>query len=368
MKPYELPFLPVKFEAEVELSFYKKVVEATSKLEKLKQKINYSVVNESFIQLLTLQESVQSTRIEGTQVTFSEMLEDEVSEQSPDWEKVEVRNYRRALKLGVEAIKAGYPITERLLRDMHRELMKDARGAQGTEGDYRRIQNFIGPSKNIKDASYIPPEPQTMGDYMSNLEMYMNGHPYIEEEDLLHPLLKSAIIHAQFESIHPFLDGNGRLGRILIVLYMLQSKLIDSPSFFLSEELEREKFKYYAMLNGIRRIGKKQPDWESWIHFFLDSTIRMADHQYNKLDRAEKLYNEGLDQLSISSTKYVWKMMMTYPIATVKTIESRTGLAATTIRKSFRELVEKQLVYQDDRVRNKKYYQYDLIRIMSENN
>ncbi|WP_280770624.1 Fic family protein [Salipaludibacillus daqingensis] len=365
-KPYNLPFLPITFDPETELLFYKKVVEATAELEKLKQKLHYSIVNESFIQLITLHESVQSTRIEGTQVTFSEMLEDKVEEKT-DWEKIEVRNYQRALKMGVEAIQTGYPLTERLIRDMHIELMKDARGSTSSSGAYRKIQNFIGPTKDIKDASYIPPEPQLMDEYMTNLERYINGHPYQNKEDeSLHSLIKVAVIHAQFESIHPFLDGNGRLGRILVVLYLLQSDLIDSSFFFLSEEIEKERFKYYAMLNAVRGIGRKEPDWKSWIVFFLDATIRMAKHQYRKLDAAEKLFNEGLSKLEQPASRKVWGALFSSPIATVHQLQKTTDLAAPTIRKSLRQLVQLNMIFGDDRRRNRRFYQYDLIRIMSE--
>lgn len=366
-KPYNLPLLPLTFDSETELSFYRKVVEASSKLEKLKQKLRYSLVNESFIQLLTLHESVQSTRIEGTQVTFSEMLEDKL-EQRQDWEKVEVRNYQKALELGVGIIQTGYPLTERLIRDMHKELMDNARGSTSASGEYRKIQNFIGPTKQMKDASYIPPEPQLMGEYMTNLERYVNGHPYLKEDEnnKLHPLIKAAIMHAQFESIHPFLDGNGRLGRILIVLYMLQTELIDSPFFFLSEELEREKFKYYSLLNGVRAIGRSEPDWKNWILFFLDSTIRMTEHQYEKLDQAERLYEQGISRLDQPSTQKVWGALFSNPISSVHQIEATTGLAPATIRKSLSQLVRLNMIFSDDRQRNRRYYQYDLIRIMSE--
>jgi Fic family protein len=365
-KPYTLPLLPLTFDAETQLAFYKKVVEASAKLEKLKQKLGYSLVNEAFIRLITLQESVQSTRIEGTQITFSEMLEDQIDQQQ-NWEKVEVRNYQRALKVGVEAIQIGYPLNERLIRDMHKVLMENARGSTSTSGEYRKIQNFIGPTKDMKDATYIPPEPQHMGEYMTNIERYINGHPYkrTEVEDTFHPLIKAAIIHAQFESIHPFLDGNGRLGRILIVLFLLQTKLIESPFFFISEELEREKFKYYALLNGVRGIGRKEPDWKSWILFFLDSTIRMAEQHFEKLDRAEKLYNEGIVTLHQPSTQKVWRALFMYPIATVHEIESVTHIAPVTIRKSLAQLVELNMIFGDDRRRNRRYYHYDLIRIMS---
>lgn len=365
-KPYNLPLLPLSFDAETELAFYKKVVEAQAKLERLRQKIQYSLVNESFIQLLTLQESVQSTRIEGTQVTFSEMLEDNIDQQS-DWEKIEVRNYQKALNIGVEIIQTGYPLTERLIRDLHKVLMENAQGSTSAAGEYRKIQNFIGPTKDIKDASYIPPEPQLMPDYMTNLERYINGHPYkIAKEDSLHPLIKAAVIHAQFESIHPFLDGNGRLGRILIVLFLLQSKLIDSPFFFISEELERERFKYYSLLNSVRSIGRTEPDWKNWILFFLDSTIRMAEQHYQKLDNAEQLYHEGIDKLQQPATQKIWRAMFMYPIATVNEIESVTKLAPVTIRKSLVQLVQQHMIYGDDRIRNRRYYHYDLIRIMSE--
>ncbi|WP_180271568.1 Fic family protein [Fredinandcohnia onubensis] len=259
-------------------------------------------------------------------------------------------------------------MTERLIRDMHTILMENTRGSTSTAGDYRRIQNFIGPSNNIKDASYIPPEPHLIAEYMTNLERYINRHPYKSEneQDPLHPLINAAIIHAQFESIHPFLDGNGRLGRILIVLYLLQSKIIDSPFFFISEELERERFKYYALLNGVRSIGRTEPDWKSWILFFLDATMRMAENHYDKLDQAERLYQEGVSKLQQPSTKKVWGAMFSNPIATVNQIKSTTLLAAPTIRKSLTELVRLNMIYGDDRQRNRRFYQYDLIRIMSE--
>lgn len=364
-KPYELPFLPINFDEKVELSFYKKVVIASTKLEKLKEKLHYSLVNTSFMELLTILESVQSTRIEGTQVTFSDMLEDEL-EATKGWEEKEVRNYQRALRLGTDEIRIGYPLRERLIRNIHKTLMEDARGSSSAAGEYRKIQNFIGPSNDIKDASYIPPEPQMMAAYMTNLEKFINGHPYEEEDIDLHPLIKCAIIHAQFESIHPFLDGNGRMGRILIVLYLLQSELIDSPIFFLSEELEAEKFKYYALLNGMRGIGKDHPDWESWIHFFLDATIRMADRQYNKLNLAEALFEEGKNKLTKPSEILVWSAMFTHPITNIGQLRKETGLSPATIRKSVNQLMALNLIFGDDRKRNRRYYFYDLISIIQD--
>ncbi|WP_444684977.1 Fic family protein [Alkalicoccus luteus] len=364
-KPYQLPLLPVTFPPETELTFYKKTVDTMTTLEKLKQRLHYSPVHENFIQLLTLNESVQSTRIEGTQVTFSEMLEDNI-DLSADWKRVEVRNYQQALTRGVEHIQSGYPLTERLIREMHDILMQDARGSGGAAGSYRRIQNFVGPSSKMSEASYVPPEPQMMNEYMTNLERYINGHPYQKEsEEQLHPLIKSAIIHAQFESIHPFLDGNGRLGRILIVLYLLQERVIDTPTFFLSEELEKERFKYYAMLNGVRAIGKQEPDWKNWILFYLDAAKRMAWQHERKLQQAGDLYEQGLRDLDQLSLQQVWKSFFLHPVANVHQLSETTGLAASTVRKALRTLTDRHMLFGDDRERSRRYYHYDLIRIMT---
>src|SRR5690625_3303039 len=199
--------------------------------------------------------------------------------------------------------------------------MKDARGSTGLIGEYRKVQNFIGPTNDIKDAQYIPPEPQKVPKYMHNLVQYMNNHSYTGKQmDTLHPLIKVAIIHAQFESIHPFSDDNGRLGRILIVLYLLQEKLIDRPVFFLSEELGKEQFKYYKLLNGVRAIKGRKADWQSWITFFLEATIKMAERQFDKLDQAEKLYvkvNRKLKQPSLR--KSMCKLLLDNVILSIYT-------------------------------------------------
>jgi len=365
LEPYNLPLLPIKFATDTELSFYKLVVEAATQLEKLKQKLYFSPVSESFIQLIGLKESVQSMKIEGSQVTFSDMLEHQLSEEK-DWESIEVINYQKVLKIGAERIEQGYPLTERLIRELHAVLMEGARGSTGLIGEYRKVQNFIGPTRDIKDAQYIPPEPQKVAEYMGNLELYMNDHPYSGEQlDDLHPLIKTAIIHAQFESIHPFSDGNGRLGRILIVLYLLRKKLIDRPVFFLSEELEREQFKYYQLLNGVRAIKGKEADWQSWVIFFLESTIKMAKRQFSKLDQAEKLYVEINQQLKQPSLKKIWFALFTHPITTVKDMQQLTGLSDSTVRKGLNLFEEKHYIFGNDYRRNRRYYFYDLIRIMS---
>ncbi len=253
--------------------------------------------------------------------------------------------------------------------------MNNARGSLQSAGEFRKIQNFIGPTKNIADASYIPISAEKINEYMENLEYFINGHPYNVQLPTDHiakgeyifneasdPLLKVAIIHAQFESIHPFLNGNGRLGRILIVLYLMQSKLVTKPIFFVSEELEKEKARYYKLLNGVRG---SQPDWGSWILFFLHACDRMAIRINQKLDRSEALAHKGLMLCETESEKKVWLHTFSEPFTNTSKVSKYVGIAQNTARKALNALVERDLLFVDSDVkRNKKYRNYDLMRIL----
>ena len=346
----------------------------SNKLGRLEEKFNHSVVSDALVQVLSLSESVESTRIEGTQVTFSDMVE-EKNDKNPRWEITEVSNYQTALEEGFERIRAGYPISSRLIKELHQTLMQGARGATQAAGQFRKIQNFIGPTKNIEDASYIPVSAEKSDEYMQNLEYFINGHPYnvklttdhLQEDGFIFaeesdPLIKAAILHAQFESIHPFLDGNGRLGRILIVLYLMQVKLVTKPIFFVSEELEKERARYYALLNGVRG---QEPDWGSWILFFLNACDRMADRINHKLEQAEQLAMKGLSVCQTESEKNVWLYTFSDPFTTSSKVTKHLRLSANTARKALNSLVEKDLLFVDSDVkRNKKYRNYDLMRIL----
>lgn len=191
-------------------------------------------------------------------------------------------NYYQALRDGMDEL-AVLPISTRLFKAMHVTLMSnDVRGGNRSPGEYRKIQNYIGPEGcTMETATYIPPQPQLVDTYMNNLEIYINN-----PQDQLDELIQAAIIHAQFETIHPFLDGNGRIGRILIPLYLFSKKVID-----LSEALERNKHKYYRFLNDTRYKGK----WNQWIHFFLEAIILQADKNIRLINDINQLYEHDLD-------------------------------------------------------------------------
>lgn len=368
--------LPPETSLENALALYKSVAEINSLIGSLNVQIKSSLVSTQMIQLLSLTESVQSTRIEGTQVTFLDIIEETTHEQKST-EVTEVLNYKDALDYGVQQIKSGKPITTRLLHELHKILMgRNTRGTTVSSGEFRKIQNFIGPTNSIEDAIYIPIPSNEIDEYMTNWEYYINseshnsfkmnpqkGFTLLDENS--DPLIKTAIMHAQFESIHPYLDGNGRLGRILIVLNMMAESAVDSPIFFVSEELEIEKLRYYNLLNSVR--GDK-PDWYKWITFYLQACKRMTIQLQSKFKNVDNLAKEGLSKIKVhtgSTINDVWLYTFTRPNITVKNAMKELDLSENTIRTHLNKLVDLNLLDVDQsKKRNKVYINYDLLRIL----
>lgn len=332
-----------------------------------KSKINHELL----LTPITLQEAIQSTKIEGTQVTLDDMLEYGADESKKTYNIQEVLNYSEALRTGENLIRK-LPISPGLIKEMHKILLSgEVRGRNRNPGEFRTIQNFIGPEGcTIQTASYIPPEPQLVSQYMSNLEKYIN-----DPTDNLHDLIRIAIIHAQFETIHPFLDGNGRIGRILIPLYLFDKGFIKSPNFFISESLEKDKFKYYKLLNDTRvevcdekSVVLASQRWNTWIKFFINAIINQANKNIKLVDKIDDLYNETIDESRkiINSNKLIdiVNVMFKRPIFNKKRILEVVDIPSSTLGVYLNKLEEKQIIYSDGKARNKKYYFYDLINIL----
>lgn len=368
--------LPPEVSLEDALKLYKSVAEINSLIGSLNTQIKSSVVSTQMIQLLTLTESVQSTRIEGTQVTFLDLIE-ETSKETKSTEVTEVLNYRDALRYGVDNINQGQPITTRLIHELHKILMgRDTRGTTISSGEFRKIQNFLGPSNNIKDAVYIPIPANEIDAYMTNWEHYINsskhssfnsnvspGNTLLDE--ISDPLIKTAIMHAQFESIHPYLDGNGRMGRILIILNMMAESAVNSPIFFVSEELERERLRYYNLLNSVRG---ENPDWYKWIHFFLEACRRMTVNLKSKFEQVDQLAHDGIQKINSTSGSMinnVWLYTFTRPNITVSQTALDLNISENTARTHLNKLVSLEMIDTDSsRTRNKVYVNYDLLHIL----
>lgn len=354
-KPFSPKLLPLEIEDEIKLKTTEKLIEARLKIKEFDILLEKSPVGEIALNLFSLNESVQSTKIEGTQATFIDVIESKATgAYSKDLQ--EVLNYIEALSIGRDLLKS-IPISTRLFNNLHSTLLKNSRGYNRSPGEFRKIQNFIGPNNNIEDATYIPPEPQYIPSLISNLEEYINTNV-----STLDPLIKAAIIHAQFESIHPYLDGNGRLGRVLIMLYLLDSKVISQPSFFISEELEKNKFKYYALLNDLRT---ENPQWFDWINFFLESAVKQADKYLIKLKAVDDYYSKAINFAADNNIhiNYI-NLMFEKIVFTAKDFSERIDASYNTINKNINKLVEAKFIYPDDKKRNKIYRAYDLLDIL----
>ena len=324
---------------------------------------------------ISLKEAVQSTRIEGTQATLSDMLEHNADEKIINTDILEVLNYSKALSIG-ESMLRDFPISVRFIKRLHSTLLEgNVRGKNRNPGELRSIQNFIGPSGcTINNATFIPPEPQLVPEYMSNLEKYIN-----EPEDNLNELIRIAIIHAQFETIHPFLDGNGRIGRILIPLYLYDKSVLKRPIFFLSESLEKDKFKYYKLLNDVRvsisednyesDFGVAKKMWCDWIKFVLEAVTTQSQKNIDLIERIDTLYEETIDSLRkvIGSDRVIdiARFMLKNPIFTKKKMSEELGYPVSTVGNYLSKLENENIIFSDGRVRNKKYYLYSLIEILN---
>jgi Fic family protein len=243
---------------------------------------------------LTTQEAVLSSKIEGTQATFGEVLRFEAGEapenQSRRYDIEEIMNYRKAMKLAEDELRTR-PFTLNLLKRIHLVLLDGVRGRNKARGEFRTKQNWIGSTGNIEDAYFVPPIPESVPEYLDNLEKYWHS-------DRPDPLVQLAIIHGQFEIIHPFLDGNGRLGRMVIPLFLYEKKLLSHPEFYISSYLEENRKEYTSLL---RNLCVEPDAWNKWIQFFLAAINRQAETNAKKAQQIVQLY-EKLKTRTISVT------------------------------------------------------------------
>jgi len=246
---------------------------------------------------LTRQEAVLSSKIEGTQATVDEVLEYEagmLKEGEKEQDIKEIVNYRSALMQASQHLET-YPIRLGLVREMHKILLSSVRGQNKTPGEFRVDQNWIGKEGcPIEEATFVPPEPVSMSGFLRDWEEYLE----IEDLDCL---VQAAVMHAQFELIHPFKDGNGRIGRILIPLFLFQKKTLAHPMFYLSQYLEENRDEYYLRLGAISKDG----DWDGWIAFFLQAIIEQAKENSTKVQAIMGLYEKMKEDIhKITHSQY----------------------------------------------------------------
>ena len=288
-----------------------------------------------FLYMYVRKEAVLSSMIEGTQSSLSDLLLFELEQEPgvPLNDVQEVSNYVAALNYGLSRLNDGFPLSLRLLKEIHGVLLTDGRGSNQTPGEFRSSQNWIGGTRP-GNAAFIPPPANMVAECMGKLELFLHNQP-----ETTPALLKAALAHVQFETIHPFLDGNGRLGRLLITLLLCEQKVLKEPMLYLSLYFKTHRQFYYELLNNIRITG----DWEAWLDFFAEAVIFTAAQAKDTAQQLFDLSNEDRAKISTlgraaASTLEVHKALMEHPISTVGWLVKKTGITAATINKCMAHL------------------------------
>ena len=289
---------------------------------------------ELFLYMYVRKEAVLSSQIEGTQSTLTELLLFESSAQAgePVDDVREVSNYVDAMMHGLERLRS-FPLSLRLIREMHAKLLDSGRGATKDPGAFRRSQNWIGGTRP-GNALYVPPPVDRLDQCLADLEAFMH-----ENASGLPPLIKAGLIHVQFESIHPFLDGNGRIGRLLVTLYLCVFDGMEHPLLYLSLYLKENRATYYRLLQEVRENGA----WEAWLEFFLDGVTHTANRAFDAARGIANLFERDRARIAegggtANSALRVHELLQRNPFSSAGQLAERTGLTPPTVNTALREL------------------------------
>ena len=306
-------------------------------------------------------EAVLSSRIEGTEATLGELLAAEAGaavERSPD-DLREVGNYVVALEYGLARL-SELPLCVRLIRELHEKLMEGVRGQHAAPGQFRTTQNWIGrPGSTLQTATYIPPPPGEVESCLAEWERFLHASE-------LPPLATIALAHYQFEAIHPFLDGNGRVGRLLITLYLMERKILPTPLLYLSAFFEVSRRDYYECLRAVSKHGA----WDEWLEYFLEGVARMSEDALSRASRINDLLERWRNQLAGHSTNTplrVLDLLAANPYVTITGAANQLNLAFTTAQRAIDRLEQNGIVRQvSDAKRDRVYCAQTLLDILEE--
>jgi len=308
-------------------------------------------------------EAVLSSRIEGTQATLGELLAAEAGaavERSPA-DLREVANYVVALEHGVARL-SDLPLSLRLVKELHENLMRNVRGNTATPGEFRRSQNWIGPAGcTLTDATHVPPPADRLMECLGAWERFLHDHS-------LPPLVHAALAHSQFEAIHPFLDGNGRVGRLMVTLLLCAEQVLREPMLYLSLFLKQQRARYYDLLESVRKDG----DWEAWITFFCQGIATVAEGSVGTARRLLALAESDRERLErlgrkAGSAAAVQHVLLRTPVCTIPRLAKRTGLTLPTIAKALDVLLDRRIVSETTGKKRNRVYRYDrYLDILSE--
>ena len=330
-----------------------KLVDANKKLAAL-DGLSARIPNmDLFVSMYVRKEALLSSQIEGTQCTLDDIL-NPLMEENTNRNVSDVVNYIKATEFALNRLHS-LPLCNRLIKETHAVLMEGVRGQEKSPGEFRYSQNWIGgQGSTIQNARYIPPNPEDMQTAMSDLEKYMNG------DDSLDPLIQAALIHYQFETTHPFLDGNGRVGRLLITLFLMEKGILSRPALYISYFLKMNRIEYYDRMTQVRKTG----DYEQWVMFFLQALSDSAGDAIQTIDALTALHNQSVAKLGAFSKRQQTNLLKlfayieTNPIIDIQKTAAALGLSYNTVSKMVMILVAEGILRQTDKAGKAKIYSY----------
>lgn len=349
-KPNPLPPIP---EIEMDGVIVKLLIDANKQLVKLDTASQLISNADLFISMYVRKEALISSQIEGTQCTLDDVLDPEV-EANANLDVSDVINYVKATQYALKRLER-LPLCCRLIREIHEVLMENVRGQDKTPGEFRHSQNWIGPANcSLKDARYIPPNVEDMQTAMSDLEKYINENVDYD------PLIRAALIHYQFETIHPFLDGNGRIGRLLILLYLMEQRLIEKPVIYISYFLKKNQIEYYDRISEVRRTG----NFEQWIRFFLEAVSKASSDSLEAIRQLSVLHDTNVEKLpkttrSKDNLRAVFDYIEQYPIIDIKRTAKELEVSYNTVAAAVRKLVELGILQETTNAARNRVFAYE---------
>lgn len=313
------------------------------------------------IRLFLTREAVLSSRIEGTHATLGDVLAANagiLGDTNVDDLK-EINNYIIALEYGIKRLQT-LPLSLRLLREVHKKLMTNVRGHHATPGEFRTTQNWIGPAGcTLNTATYVPPSPEYLMQCLGDLEKFFY-------EETLPPLIQIALMHYQFEAIHPFVDGNGRVGRLFITLYLIQRKILPAPLLYLSAFFEATRKEYYARLLAVTEDG----DWQGWIHYFLSGVARQSEDATSRAFRINQLLDTWRTKTAGLSTAIANRLideLASNPFMTITRMAESMEVSYTTVQRAVEKLEKLGIVHKvSGSKRNRVYCAKAILAILEE--
>lgn len=346
---------PLPPEPPIEMSneMIAKLVDANRKLATLDGLSSRIPNMDLFVSMYVRKEALLSSQIEGTQCTLDDIL-NPFAEENTNLNVSDVVNHIRAEEFAINRLQT-LPLCNRLIKETHAVLMEGVRGQEKNPGEFRYSQNWIGgQGSTLRNARYIPPNPEDMINAMSDLEKYMNG------EDSLDPLIQAALIHYQFETTHPFLDGNGRVGRLLITLFLMEKKILSTPSLYISYFLKMNRIEYYDRMTQVRKTG----DYEQWVLFFLQALSDSAEDAIQTIDRLTEIHNRNVQKFN-SMTKRQQTNAINFlvyleknPIIDIQKTAAALNLSYNTVAKSVALFVDNGILQQTEKSGRSKIYSY----------